>query len=144
ALLLTHCQSNISIEHEQTKPNNLDVTSFNIERDTSLRPTDWKVYKAGREVIIAPSDWTSYTDDSGLNIISPNMVDSSERIVFNRYAKEDQALNYDKVARQLAEKAFDRFAVYHNVELKKVELSQYFFYERTAKLKKSNINYEDQ
>lgn len=144
-VIFTRCRPDVSIEHGQaevgTGTDTLAVTSFNIERENTLRPADWKVYEVGREVLVAPSNWKSPVGKSGLVIMPPNSVDNSERLIFHRYSKDSSTLDYDKFAQQLTNKAFESFLLSKDNKLKKIELLHNFFYERTAELEKNGTRY---
>lgn len=146
ATAFTQCRPNVSIEHEQATSkvgvDTLIITASNIDRDNSLRPTDWKAYNDGRETLIAPSSWISHIDGIKLIISPQKSVDSSEHLIFTRYRKDSSTLNDDKIAQQLVDKAFNAFPTLENDKLKKVQLTENFFYERTADLLKQGDRYK--
>lgn len=144
-VLFTQCRPDVSIEREQISTggsaDTMSVTSFDVERENTLRPADWQAYESGSEIIVAPSDWVSHLIGMSLIIMPPSDADSSEQLVFSRYSQDSPTLNYDKFAQQLASKSFKTYQIFKGDELKKVELSQNYFYEHTAELSKNKLLY---
>jgi hypothetical protein len=133
---LTQCNLEVSTEEKKANskaPDDVEVTSFNIERENSPELADWTVFETGKEVICAPPMWKSYVNKQDeLIIIPPESKDSIERVEFSRLEKNSKSLDYDTVAFKMAKAAFHEFNIQKADTIKKLNFQHDFAYERNA------------
>jgi hypothetical protein len=145
-LPLTQCHLDVSTEQQQKASqaaDNVEVTSFNIERENSPALANWAVFEAGKEIICTPSGWKSYVDSQDeLIIIPPDSRDSTERVDFSRFAKDSKSLDYDALALKLTKSAFSEFSVQKADTLKKLTFQKDFGYERNIALLAKGLTYK--
>lgn len=146
-LSLTQCHIDVGTEQEQSdsqdKANNVEVTSFNIERENSPALADWIAFEDGKERICTPPSWKSHvTAQHELVVTPPDSKDSIEQVYFTRFDRGIKSLNDDVIALNLAKAAFNKFGVQEADTLKKLIFQQDFGYERNNTLLVNGLAYK--
>ena len=143
---LTQCHLDVSTEQQQVASqaaDNVEVTSFNIERENSPALANWAVFESGKEIICAPPGWKPYVNSQDeLIIIPPDSKDSTERVDFSRFAKDSKSLDYDALALELTKAAFSEFSVQKADTLKKLTFQKNYGYERNTALLTNGLAYK--
>lgn len=143
---MMQCRPEIRIEQQneaQAASDTLEITAFDIKRENnSAKLAGWVVFEAGQEIICAPPGWKAHIKEFELIISPPNNTDSIEHIAFARFDKDSDSLDYNILARELAEKAFDEFFVQKNDTLSKLVFQRNFAYERSANFIADEVLYK--
>lgn len=137
---LTQCHLDVSTEQQQEASqavDNVEVTSFNIERDTSPGLTNWMHFDVGQEIICVPSGWKSHVvarkEAPELVLVPPDSMDTNEHITFSRWANDLPSVNNNVFAQKLVTAAFRDFRISGDT-LKKLVFKQDFGVERNVNL----------
>jgi hypothetical protein len=144
---LTQCHVDVGTEQEQVvsqdETNNVEVTSFNIERENSPALADWIAFEDGKERICTPPGWKSHITIQHELVITPmNSKDNIEQVYFTRFARGIKPLNDDTIALNLAKAAFNKFSAQKADTLKKLTFQQDFGYERNTALLANGLTYK--
>jgi len=141
----SQCHSDVKLEHSQeveSKTNdNVEVSSFSIERENSPALANWRVFEDENEIIAVPDGWIHRVKDQSLIIAPLNSLYGNEKLVFERIAKDNPDFDYEKVGQRLAELAFKDFTIANGDTIKKIKFRQNFCFERNVSLSKNGENY---
>jgi hypothetical protein len=144
-IFLTQCHTEANQEQaaSQEAADDVEVTSFNIEREDSPALADWIAFEDSKERIYAPPGWKFYiTSQRELVIIPLDSKDSTERIGFSRFDRDSKLLDYDTLALKMTEAAFKGFRIQKADTLKKLVFQRDFSYERNTTLLRNNLTYK--
>lgn len=143
--IFTQCQTSITVEQEPAQAgvgvDTVEVTSFDLQRESSPELADWKTYEVNQEIIAVPPDWNDKIEDQTFIITPPHSEANQERLSLARYDNDMPASAYDKFAWQRCSQSFQGFTREKSERFKKIELQRDVFYEQDLTLSKDGIKY---